>query len=165
MNKEEFLKIYRDSNCPKILLGAFNEQGFLDREDLELKSGKIKISELGDFYCPWYYIDDHEADFYKDLEKEKTRAIKVSDKQKINLVSKRQNIIEQYQKEQIESLGPIPVATDTATGKTLILDSNRTLVSLYRNFLKDGLDKDILIIEIRGANLEDVVGDFKIVNR
>jgi len=96
----------------------------------------------------------------------RVRGIRISDSDKIDLDSQRKKIIEEYQRKTYKNLEKVPVATDLATKRTLILDSNKTCVALYRNYFQNP-EKNIKIplIEIRGEELESVIGDFIIINR
>jgi hypothetical protein len=57
-------------------------------------------------------------------------------------------------------LNEIPVATDTVSGKTLILDSNHTLVNLFEQ-----LPEKIRVVCIQGPRLNQIFKDFEIINR
>lgn len=63
-------------------------------------------------------------------------------------------------------LDPVPIATDLKSNKTLVLDSNHTIVNLIRGLGPRELKRThIPIVHIKGVDLEDVICDFKILNR
>lgn len=161
MEKPEFIKKYRQ---PRILLGAFNDNVFLCRGDIELVEKNISVSELNNFYCPWYYLDGQEKSFDEGLCNITIKAMKVEASELIDTNQERRNLIEKYQREK-QKLDFIPIATDTETNRTLILDSNKTCIALYRNYLENEIDFDVSVIEIKGVQLQSVIGDFLIINR
>ncbi len=160
MTKDEFMKAVR----PKIGLGAFFDQAFLSRVDIELIEVRDYISSFANFYCPWAHCGSELIEFDPALKNIEARAIKVSDHELIDLKPERKEKIEECQKKTI-SLEIIPLGLDTASGKHLLLDSNHTSIALYRNYLSSKEDKEVQMILIKGPNLETVIGDFIIVNR
>jgi hypothetical protein len=65
----------------------------------------------------------------------------------------------------IESWNPIPVATDTASGRTLILDSNHSVVNIISSLVGKNSGAIFPLVRIQGANLQRILPDFEIVNR
>ena len=123
--------------------------------------------------CPWYQLNKKEVVNYEIArENSRARAMQVSDQKVISLNKEEKlEMIKKYQqkyrdKKEIEFLLPIILATDITTGRTLVLDGNKTIIALYRNYQEDSSqDKLIPIIHIIGKFLEDIFQDFEIVNR
>lgn len=161
MNKRQFIEEIR---IPRILLGAFDDQVFLTKT-VRITLTKVKISDFGNYYNPWYYLDEKELGYEEARKNMMARAMQVKNTDLINLGAKRKNAINDMNII-MENLLPIVLAEDLNTNKTLILDGNKTSISLFRKFL-DKKVSNLLIpaIVIKGHGLEDFIGDFKIVNR
>lgn len=66
----------------------------------------------------------------------------------------------------ITQLTPVPMATDTKSGKALLLDSSHTIVNIISSSDSNKLgDIELPIIRITGEGLGDIIGDYKILNR
>ena len=118
MDKREFLKQYRQQP-KKIFLAAFNDDLFLCRNDIQIIEREVKVDELENYYCPWYYLDTIIKSFEDALCDIRVRGIHVSDSDKIDLDSQRKKIIEEYQKKDFKNLEKVPVATHLGTNRTL----------------------------------------------
>jgi len=160
MNKSDYIVQVRT----RIGLGSFNDQVFYARNDIEIIENEISISEFANFYCPWAHINGEHVEFDMALLNPLAKYIRVKDDELINYRKDRKEKIDNYQHKKID-LWPIPLAHDLATGKYLILDSNHTSISLFRKYKQDRLDKNLHVLILRGENLEDLIGDFIIVNR
>lgn len=68
---------------------------------------------------------------------------------------------------EINALEPIPVATDASTGKSLILDSNHTLVSLINRMDPASIEAiKVAVVRVIGNPLNSqLIDDFKIIKR
>jgi hypothetical protein len=152
-------------NKSRITMGAFNNFEFLHNKDIELFEKKIPVESFKDYFCPWYYVDNKFVSLADALKDNKAQAIKVSDQKIIDSDKIRKKQIEKYQNQDINYFKPIILATDSDSHKTLILDGNKTAVSLYRNYLKDHNNVKINSVEIIGHNLPDLTNDFIILNR
>jgi hypothetical protein len=157
----------------RITLGAFNRLKFLHRHDLEIREVQLTVPTLGECFCPWYYVNQgkpEEVDYGTAEWSIAARAMKVNQPGIIDLKSDRRRRIETYRKElktRVAPEQPILLAIDTRTGKCLILDGNKTSCAIYRNFLDDEAQygRPVLAIQAAGPYLENIVGDFCIVNR
>lgn len=163
MEKNEFIDRFRK----RILLGAFDYDAFLTKEDLVFRERKLPISCFGKFFCPWYYLGNKIIKFSYALDDSRVQVMKVSDNEIINQHEERRKIIAAYQRQKFDYLLPVLLAIDLATDRVLLLDSNKTTIAWYRNYLEDQKNKNIMVpvVEIAGKNLETIIGDFHIVNR
>ncbi|AKM82709.1 TPA: hypothetical protein DD449_00770 [Candidatus Berkelbacteria bacterium] len=161
MNKVQFTQKFKS----RIYLGKFNYWKFFV-SPVELSEEKILIEDFAEFYCPWYYVDNREVSFSEAQKNPTARAININKASKINLSDSRMKAISCIKPDIISSLNPIPLAQDLKTNKVLVLDSNKTLIGLYKFFLTNKIENvKIPVVIIKGYNLEKIVGDFEIINR
>ena len=166
ISKENFLNRY--FNRVTICL---NKWEFTCNESIILREGKVRLEQVGDYYCPWHYnakigntyegkgFEDILGDYYARVVKIKEVESKISFSSKRNQIEK---YINEFKCRGKESVCPVPIATDTKLDKTLVLDSNKTLVALYQSWERD---IEIPIIEICGEFMIKVFPDFCIVCR
>ena len=96
--------------------------------------------------------------------------MKVNQRALIDLKNERKIQIEKYRQElktRVAPEGPLLLALDTRTGKCLVLDGNKTSCAVCRNFLDDETQdgRPVPAIKAAGPYLENIVGDFCIINR
>lgn len=154
MNKEEFLRDIR----PRIIIDSFNDEGFR-RADLQFRERVVNVQDMDGWYTPWYYHGDAEVTLSPETAADPTvRAMCLSE---VAAKSKQAGRNQDMATRSIPAvLSVVPIATDTNTGRTLILEGNRTLAAMFarRQFRK------IQVLEVLGSNLEQVIGSFAIVN-
>lgn len=164
---KEFLDRFRH----RIYLGAFRDDVLRARSDLTIATETSAVGALADLWCPWYWrpgLDGKPMTCFFDeaLAESIARSMRVCDDALINLDATRAKLIAELQVS-VGSWLPesVLVARDLRTGKALILDVNKRLIALYRNWIQTGGHSSVEVVEIRGRNLENLVGDFLIVNR
>lgn len=164
IDRDEFIKKYH-----KRLLGAFNNKLFISRDDITIREMYIPISNFAEFYCPFYYCnytnEIRDIDYSGAILSIYCYSMQIKDKNLIDINAERKNKIEKLQKNLSINIYSVPIATDIYSHKTLILDSNKTCTAIYRNYLENLNNIHINISEIIGTRLEQIVGDFIIVNR
>ena len=155
LSKLLFLLRYRR----RIALATFHNNVFLSRGDVKIIRRQVRSADIGTWYCPWYYYQQQEINFDTALNTPDARAMTVAEVPGL-ANQERQKKIAQFTATP-HSMDIFPIATDAACNKTLILDGNHTLCALFAA----GSQENITVDEIVGSNLENVVGDFQIVNR
>jgi hypothetical protein len=165
VDKDEFIKHYLR---PKITIW-FDEGQFVCGNDVILREREAVLEEVGNYFCPWYYDvetgKELSAPFEDILDNLRARLTTVKDVRKNQFPSKGVIIgqyIQDFKGRTEESLCAFPVATDDKSGKTLVLDGNKTLVALYQSWAKD---KKVPIVEIYGSNLIRILPDFRVMYR
>ena len=168
MNKQDFLTLFRQNSY----LSFNSEYQFMHDNEVIVNEYKVTLEEAGNYHCPWHYnIKTKEA--YEDITFEGilnaplARVVTIKDvsSNKIAFPSKSCKIkqyIEDFRGKTGKSLRSVLVANDTKVNKILVLDSNHTLVALYK--IWEG-NRQIPVAEIRGECLIRFFPDFCIVYR
>ena len=52
--RDDLLRILCNS---RVTLGAFNRSKFMRRRDLEIAEKVVTMRDLGECFCPWYYVN------------------------------------------------------------------------------------------------------------
>lgn len=134
--------------------------------DVTVSEAECSLEDAANYYCPWYYDVDTKQELRKGfkelLQDPRARAarIKEVDSRFKEKWKKIQQLINDFEKG--ASLWPCPVATDIAIGKSLVLDSNHTLVAIYNLWSRD---RRLKVIEVRGPSLSRIFCDFDIIGR
>lgn len=154
MNKQRFLRDIR----PRIIIDSFSDERFR-QADLRFQERAVNIRDMRDWYTPWYYRGDEEVKLDPVTAADPTvRAMRLSE---VAVKSKHPGRNQDILTRSIPSaLSVVPIATDTRTGRTLILEGNRTLAAMFARQLY----QDVKVVEVLGQNMERVIGSFAIVN-
>jgi hypothetical protein len=164
VDKEEFIKLYL---LPKVTM-PFDKAAFLYDTNIILREGEVKLEDIGNYYCPWYYNVISGAEIHKGIKAilgdPNARAVIIKDVE--SRIKSRRNEIEEYsrrlQGKTKNELDPFPVATDAKLQKSLVLDGNRTLVALYKS---GDRGRQIPVVEIYGSDLARIIQDFGVMSR
>jgi hypothetical protein len=135
----------------------FDEEEFRTNPSIKVRTGTRALSDFLHFYNPWWYSRDGRpiGKFEEVLADDSARATTVAEE--AGRPDKWDNSSAPLALDQIR---PVPIATDTSIGKTLILDSNRTICRLiFRD--KSPLDQKITVVEVIGPDLQSLNGDLK----
>ena len=165
MNKQEFLKTFRSAKAQHPIIMIFNDDVFQNDDNVSLIEEEVSLEEVLEYFVPKFEKDGH-----LDM-----RGIheQVADPNVLPLtVSKASSDPARWGLSldtipAVESLSLIPVATDLTTGRSLILDSNHTIVSLVSKLAPESLSSlKISVVRILGNGLDSLsIDDFKIINR
>jgi len=129
------------------------------REDLEVSEEEIPTATLASYYVP-RYVDDEDIlipKFEGVLANPKPALVSL--KQAANNPADFDLMVGNRTLPDLSDIRPIPVATDTISHRTLILDSNHTVSNMF-----DQLPEHVKVIRIKGAHLEQIFGDFQVIN-
>lgn len=166
MDKSKFLELFID--CPggvKIRM-ALIIPPFIENETIKITEETVRLSDVLDFYVPKY---KKHGEFDPRSFNEQNSDLEVQPltvRQTMSNPGKWDLAIPSQQRPSIDKLQPIPIATDLKSGRTLLLDSNHTVVSAVGELNADALDKySLSVVHITGIGLEDFIPDFKILNR
>lgn len=162
-DKKLFLGHFRSINSMKITT-SFKEKYFLDNDNIRIVYGEKLLREFLEYYTPWHQKGGRINGAIEEvLDDPSYRTIKI--KEAMNYLEKKDEIESKLPQlmSQISKLCPIPIATDSKMNKTLVLDGNKTIISLTRNqaFLKE----KVIVVEIYGEGLEYLVVDFEVLSR
>lgn len=164
MDKQKFIEEY--INRPDKIRVIFHVGAFLQNLSIIYSEERIGIDKVLKFYVPKYSkngsLDERRIeDQINDPAVVPLRVEDaVSDPSAWGLDASDELV------DNIAELNPIPVATDLSSGRTLLLDSNHTIVNILKNLSQDSFaSQSISIVRITGEGLEDVIEDFKILNR
>lgn len=155
MNKDQFVETYRER-----IRVHFNFDMLRDEPAIAIRQGARPVREFLNYYVPRYAkrgvlnnqpIEEiiHDSD---------SSLVKLKD-----IISAPESwdlIAFQNVDELKKGLWPIPVAFDSESGKTLILDSNHTICTLLIN----GIDMDVPYIELHGKDLSSLGADLKLMS-
>jgi hypothetical protein len=161
MNKSDFLSMYRDPHNLKITIW-FNDQNFLNDNNVTISQETINSENIR-----MYYVLRSKKDGVLDSRGIEERVLDASStlivvNEAASDPSSWDLGLEGRILPDSNSLTPIPVATDLSSNKSLLLDSNHCATNLINT--SDG-SIDIPIIRLSGANLENIIEDFRILNR
>lgn len=158
MDKSYYLKMYRQ---PKIRVW-FNDDNFMSDPSLSISEERISSEELMDFFVPRTKkngtLDDRGIE-------EKVRDSNIA------LITVREAVknpvawdlaIDEMMLPTTENMLPIPIATNIQNGRTLLLDSNHCVVTILS---KATGTFTLSVVRLQGDNLENIIEDFKILNR
>ena len=162
MDKQEFLNTY--IYAPSKIRMRFDVEAFISDETIQVVKEKLGLQDLLSYYVPKYEKQGERdmRDIKQQLKDSDThplllnKAILDPVKWDLNISTKSLPPIEKIQ--------PVPIATDLISQKSLLLDSNHTITAILSR-LKPDLSTKIDIVRIIGTSLEDVIGDFGILNR
>ena len=166
MNKEDFIKSYL---IPKITV-SFDKRCFESDKGIIIEECDVHLEMVGNYFCPWYYDigtnNEITEPFEKTIDNQHARAIRIRDIENTiklpNKIAQIQQYISDFSTKSGKSLCPFPVANDTWSGESLILDGNKTLAALYLSWDKY---KKVPLVRITGERLDNILIDFKVVNR
>lgn len=168
-SREDLLNILISS---RVTLKAFDRSKLRCRNDLEIKEIELSVANLGEYFCPWYYIivrkETPKEIRYEEAEcLIEARAMRVKEINLVNLNNERELKIRKYVNdlENANPKVPILLVLDTTTGKYFIIDGNKTSCALYKSFLSSGKNRSTSAILVSGPYLENIFGDFCIINR
>lgn len=164
MDKNEFSVLYLTP--PTKIRVSFDVCLFLQDQSVGIIEETIRLADLLDYYVPSFekngiYDTRDIADKINDLSTTPlTMSFVVNDPAKWGLGSTGQLTSD------VDRLDLVPIASDTKSGRTLILDSNHTLVNLIHGLNTNVLEqKTLSVVRIIGADLQYILDDFKIINK
>lgn len=162
MDKESYERLFKG----RIGLGAFEWVAFRSPVDLTITEKLLPVASFGDFFCPWFVTGDTLVRYRYALAHPEARPLRVCESELIDLDPLRAKTISEYRAKNNADL-PILLAKDLTTGRTLILDGNKTSAAMWRNFDAEPQknEKMMSVVQIDGKHLEMFIGDFFIVNR
>lgn len=152
MDKVRFMREFR-----AFITVWFDNYEFVSNPFITVHSSTRPLKDFLDFYSPWWYDrSGREVARIEDVLADKSmNALTITDAarhpEKWDTFS---TVLP------LNQIWPIPIATDTTIGKTLILDSNKTLCRLVFKS-KHPLDQKITVVEIVGPDLQRLNGDLK----
>jgi hypothetical protein len=153
--KREFVESYRDR-----ILVHFDYDLFLRDDGITLASKNIPLRQFLDFYTPWYEKGGLPgASIETVLADRAFRSVRIKDV--LRLAEKDREI--RSLPGLPDRFWPVPIATDTSLGKSLLLDSNKTISALVH--LGKRLEELIPVVEISGRDLQRLNSDFKVLAR
>ena len=162
MDKLEFLNTFVYAT-DKIRM-RFDVKAFMSDETIQVVKEKLSLEELLSYYVPKY--EKHGERDIRDMKQQLkdpdvfplllSKAIQDPVKWDLNISTNSLPTIDKIQ--------TVPVATDLISQKSLLLDSNHTITATLSK-LKPNLSTKIDIVRIIGTGLEDVIGDFGILNK
>ncbi len=164
MDKSEFLAqfVYQ----PDKIRMLFDVPLFLQNATIEITQEEVSLRELLDFYVPKYKKEGKfdSRGIEEQITDPGTLPLAVNeailDPEKWNLSIGSEKL------PRLEQLDTVPIATDLMSGKTLLLDSNHTIISLVSKIDPDLLSEGKLtVVRIIGRGLEEIIRDFRILNR
>lgn len=155
MTKHEFLETFGAD----IRLAGFMTDAFLACPDLEITAVEKNIDDILQLYVPRYQKNGELVEgFLSLLQDPVVRPVRVAEA----LPALRKWDLHLTKLPKANELRSIPVATDAASGKTLILDGNHTLCGLMANAQ---IAQPVSFVEIKSNNIAHVVLDFLLINR
>lgn len=162
MDKLEFLNSF--IYAPNRIRMQFDIEAFMNDETILVVEEKLSLEELLSYYVP-KYEKQGERDI-RDIKQQLkdpdvfplllSKAMQDPVKWDLNISTK--------SLPPIDRILPIPVATDLISQKSLLLDSNHTITATLSRLNPD-LSTKIDVVRLIGTNLEDIIGDFGILNR
>ena len=166
MNKSEFIHQFID--CPgdvKIRV-TFDIQAFLDNNTIVITKDIVLFRDVFDFYVPKYEKSGKfdTRTFDEQVLDPNIQPLSVGQAiygpTKLDLTTNNDN------HPIITHLHLIPIATDSNNHKTLILDSNHTIVALLKDADQETLDTTKLsVIRLSGFGLDEIIPDFEVLGR
>jgi hypothetical protein len=161
VKKTEFLDFYH--NKSNTLIGIwFDEAKFLADHMIKIQDKNISLTQALDIYLP-KYIKAGKPDrrpFEEQIGDRACTPIKI--KQAITDLSAWG--LESPNHPPISELWPVPVGYDVGSGKRLLIDSCHTICSLAAEH-KNQPALTLRIVEISGSNLDELIGDFRMINK
>lgn len=159
LSKHKFIDMYR----PKIII-FFDDAAFSQNQSITVEEKSKPLSEMLDFFVPKYAkngaFDDR--DFKSQVTDLDVTPLKLS---RVSVEPKKWGLEQTSELPLVGSLGPIPIATDLSSGKTLILDSNHTLANMISLGKFTNTTAQLKVVEIIGRDLAPAIQDFYILNR
>lgn len=143
----------------------FNAKKFTEEPGVSVVVEDVTLAELSDYFVPRFQKDSHldQRGIEEQIADPNTQPLTAVE---AAASPARWNLdTESDEPTPIESLDIVPVATDLQTGKTLILDSNHTLVHIINSAGQVSHNSSIPVARIIGNDLSDIVPDFYILNR
>ena len=156
MDKNAFLKDYG----PKLRIW-FNADKFLKDDSVTVIKEKIKLKQFLDFFVLRYKKNDKYDD--RSFEDQKDDSVTQLITVDVAVADPKKWHLDVTKPLKLNELKAIPIATDTHTLKTLVLDSNHHIVSLIHSGLPS--DTELPVIRIIGPNLDKIIGDFIVLSR
>ena len=162
MDKQEFLNTF--IYAPDKIRMRFVIEAFLNDETIQVVKERLSLEELLNYYVPKYEKrgDRDIRDIKQQLKDSDVSPILLSkavqDPVRWDLNISTKNL------PPIDKIQPVPVATDLISQKSLLLDSNHTITATLSRLNPD-LSTKIDIVRLIGTNLEDIIGDFGILNK
>jgi hypothetical protein len=166
MTKSEFLELFANNDRIVHIRMALNYDEFLENETIIITEETVSTLNLLDFYVPKYekYGEYDRSHYAKQVVDHEVKPLTI--KQVLADPKKWDLEINHAERLSIEQLNSFPVATDTKSGRTLLLDSNHVVVNALSELKQSHLDAITLkVVSVRGINLEAFIPDFKILNR
>ncbi len=152
MDMEAFYRHIR----PRIIIDSFDDRAFR-RVPLQFRERSVNTGDMRDWYTPWYYRREEEVSLNEaTINDQSVHAMRLSEVPRLSRDLGRNRDIACRP----VPFWPVPVATDTETGRTLVLDGNRTLAAM----LIRRMHQDVPVVEILGRRLASIIGSFAIVN-
>lgn len=164
MDKTEFLEFY--IHHPNRVRMIFNEVPFLQNQTIKITQETICLIDVLNFYVPKFKKNGDLDSRGIELQISDPEIMPLTVREVVSApvkwdLGETGNLITN-----ITQLVPVPMATDTKGGKTLLLDSSHTIVNIISKTDSNTFgDIELPIIRISGEGLEDIIGDYKILNR
>lgn len=165
MDKQQFLDSY--VNRPNKIRMIFNRDSFLQNSTIQIRQDRVGLSDVLDYYVPKFKVGGRFDG--------RGIGAQIDDRATLPLTM-REAALDPAEwglskddgplQPDIGLLEPVPIATDLKSGQTLMLDSNHTIANILHERGRS-LDKHttLQVVRLVGSDLEDVVADFKIINR
>ncbi len=155
MTRGEFIDKYR-----ALIRVYFNFEELKDKSSIIIKEGIRPLNEFLNFYVPRYAKEGMWNDQPIEQILHDRDSILVQLKDVIDAPESWDLIPFQNADELRYKLWPIPIATDSESGRTLILDSNHTICTLLVN----KVDIDVPYCELVGKDISGLGADLLLMN-
>jgi hypothetical protein len=169
MTKADFLKQFANKSSAVHIRMALNYAAFLENPTIKIREEVISLRELLDFYVPKYEKHGKFDIQHYDIQAGDPEVLPLTIRQAMRDPAKWDLAIDSGDRVDLNQLGIVPIATDHKSGKTLLLDSNHTIVSSLHDLDQEQFKAVILsslsVAHITGTGLENFIPDFRILNR